>query len=198
MSLCRKGLRGESTFDATAADNTGVESFSINDLLVTSLVLSVAKFSGVFITEFTIAVWPAEDGKDDIVVWGGCKDDFCTGDDKDDILPDDSVLSESSADVEGDEDNGDTDKDPVDKVLTFNGCLKANKGVEDRVLGIEERVGKWDDDFDGNGRDVGWVFPDKTCKNTYADELQSSTFCSIVSFSLSAFFEGGGEKEKVQ
>ena len=35
-------------------------------------------------------------------------------------------------------------------------------------------------------------------KNTFADELQSSTFCSVVSFSLSAFFEGGAEKEKVQ
>ena len=150
MSLCRKGLRGESTFDATA-DNTGVESFSINDLLVTSLFLSVAKFSGVFITEFTDGVCPVGDGKDDIVFIGGCidnfcigecKDDFCTGDGKDDILVDDSVLSESSADVEGDEDNGDTDKEPVDQVLTFNGCLKASEGVEDKVLGIEERVGK--------------------------------------------------------
>ena len=151
LSLCRKGLRGESTFNATAADNTGVESFSINDLLVTSLVVSFASISGVFITEFTDGVCPVGDGKDDIVVLGGCKDnfcigegkdDFCTGDGKDDILPDDSVLSESSADVEGDEDNGDTDNEPVDKVLTFRGCLKANKGVEDRVLGIEERVGK--------------------------------------------------------
>ena len=151
LSLCLKGLRGESTFDATAADNTGVESFSINDLLVTSLVVSFASISGVFITEFTDGVCPVGDGKDDIVVLGGCKDnfcigegkdDFCTGDGKDDILPDDSVLSESSADVEGDEDNGDTDKEPVDKVLTFNGCLKANEGVEVRVLGIEERVSK--------------------------------------------------------
>ena len=142
LSLCRKGLRGESTFDAITADNTGVESVSNNDLVVISLVVSFANISGVFITEFTGGGCPVWDGKDDIVVLGGCKGDFCTGDGKDDILPDDSVLSESSGDVEGDEDNGDTDNEPVDKVLTFRGCLKANKGVEDRVLGIEERVGK--------------------------------------------------------